>query len=444
MKRILLAIVIYLATGPAFAQNTTCATRPAGDSSNACASTAFVGTALVTVGAPIISAASGSPNTIVLTPTTAITALTNGMTFRFVAPYVPTSAGYQQVQITGVAGTRSITLGDTYTPAYINDIQFGAQTDITYNASRNVFVIATPNPSTGGYQGGFSVHGMFKLQAGSSTTMFLGSENGGAVLGWDSTTSTHRLARLNPGGQCPMNLFNNTALIDGVANQSAADKLYYVMLEPQIGTVDPASPPSNCMSLWSADSTTYQLTVSNPYGIYVLDNNGVVDQTRVFLGVVRPTAGSITNNINPAAAMNLAVFSDSIMTRWKFGYQTTVVSNATSSAVLTTQTTPSISAPSLGIDESPRFDAKATATCDTSGTTISFRIIFTGTAFNGAPQTNQSPTYTAGVPYANAPVHITASWESAPSTGYYTAQTQIAVSAGSCTFATDILGHIAQ
>jgi hypothetical protein len=41
-KRIFLALVLCLITLPAAAQNVTCATRPPGDSSNACASTAFV------------------------------------------------------------------------------------------------------------------------------------------------------------------------------------------------------------------------------------------------------------------------------------------------------------------------------------------------------------------------------------------------------------------
>ena len=39
-------IVALLWSGIALAQNPTCPTRPAGDSSNACASTAFTGTAL--------------------------------------------------------------------------------------------------------------------------------------------------------------------------------------------------------------------------------------------------------------------------------------------------------------------------------------------------------------------------------------------------------------
>lgn len=42
MFNILIPIIFWALSGPALAQNVTCATRPAGDSSNACASTAFV------------------------------------------------------------------------------------------------------------------------------------------------------------------------------------------------------------------------------------------------------------------------------------------------------------------------------------------------------------------------------------------------------------------
>src|SRR5882757_673013 len=42
MRKLLLAIVLCLFALPALAQSVTCPTRPVGDSSNACASTAFV------------------------------------------------------------------------------------------------------------------------------------------------------------------------------------------------------------------------------------------------------------------------------------------------------------------------------------------------------------------------------------------------------------------
>lgn len=46
VKRILLAVLLWLIAWPALAQNPTCPTRPLGDDSNACASTAFVQDAL--------------------------------------------------------------------------------------------------------------------------------------------------------------------------------------------------------------------------------------------------------------------------------------------------------------------------------------------------------------------------------------------------------------
>lgn len=52
--RTLLALLFLLLTGPAWAQNPTCPTRPVTDSSNACASTAFVHDAIDTFGFPTI------------------------------------------------------------------------------------------------------------------------------------------------------------------------------------------------------------------------------------------------------------------------------------------------------------------------------------------------------------------------------------------------------
>lgn len=46
MKKLILALVLVLFASPALAQNPTCPTRPSGDSTNACASTAFVQTAV--------------------------------------------------------------------------------------------------------------------------------------------------------------------------------------------------------------------------------------------------------------------------------------------------------------------------------------------------------------------------------------------------------------
>lgn len=53
MRKFLLALGLWLLTSPAFAQNHTCATRPNGDSSNACASTAFVQNSIVAADAPM-------------------------------------------------------------------------------------------------------------------------------------------------------------------------------------------------------------------------------------------------------------------------------------------------------------------------------------------------------------------------------------------------------
>ena len=187
--------------------------------------------------------------------------------------------------------------------------------------------------------------------------------------------------------------------------------------------------------------------VINEIGIYVKPTTAggaVADNTRTYVGVIWTDASDISNAIAPAASMGVKVFSHFAKNRWVLGYQTTVVANAIAVPGLTTQATPSILATTEGITDSPKFDAKATATCTDAGAIASFRISIAGTAFNGTAFTATSPTYQATIPLANSKVHLTASWESAPPIGAYTAKTDIAVSVGSCTFDTDILGHLSQ
>lgn len=89
MRRFLLALGLLILATPAWAQNPTCPTRPYGDSSNACASTAFVQNALAPITAPQLA------NTIYAGPTSGAVATP---TFRLMN--IADVAGYG----TGVCG----------------------------------------------------------------------------------------------------------------------------------------------------------------------------------------------------------------------------------------------------------------------------------------------------------------------------------------------------
>jgi len=438
MSRLILLLLLFVAD-PARAQNTTCANRPANDSSNACANTRYVTGAVLT--GPAYPTVGGTASAITLTTGLGLTSLSDGQEFIFTP--TGTVAGAVATIAVDSAAAKAVKGVDGYSFSIYYDIQQGKPLRVRYLASLDVFAIMSPPTQ---FEDTLFGHGSIKLQASSATALAISQDDGQAVLLWNSATSAFRMVRLD--SITVSNIFaGNSTIVNGVANQNLANnKLYSIYVN---GTT-PTNQNVTNIEFWETYSgvgVTAWGPVINEIGIYVKPTTAggaVADNTRTFVGTIFTGVGTIANDINPAAAMCNRVYSHFSKNRWKFGYQTTVVSNATSSAVLTTQTTPSICTPTEGISDSPRFDAKATFTCDTSGTTVSFRISITGTAFNGSAYTGTSPTYTEGVPYANAPVHVTAAWESAPPMGFFTAKTDIAVSAGSCTVDTDILGHISQ
>ena len=263
---------------------------------------------------------------------------------------------------------------------------------------------------------------------------------------WNSATSAFRMVDIQP--IVVSNIFaGNSTFVNGAANQNlAANKLYSVY----VNNLSPTNQYDNRLEFWETYSgvgvAAWNPTI-NEIGIYVKPataGGGSADNTRTYVGTCWTGPSDISNAIAPAASMASRCYAHFPMSRWKFGYQTTVVGNTALSSTLTTQTTPVIGSITEGISDSPRFDAKANAVCTTAGATASFRISISGTAFNGTPFITTSPTASATVPVANGTVFLTASWESAPPIGFYEARTDIAVSAGTCTFVTNILGHLSQ
>ena len=438
MSRLIL-LLSFFAVGPAWAQNTTCANRPASDVSNACANTRFVAGAVLT--GPAYPTVGGTASAITLTTGLGLTSLSDGQEFIF-TPTATVAGAIPTIAVDSVAA-KTVKGVDGYSFSIYYDIQQGKPLRVRYLASLDVFAILSPPTQ---FEDTIFGHGTIKLAAATPTTLSLFQDDGQGLLLWNPGTSSYRMVRLP--SITTGNIFSgNNIILNGVAAQNLANnKLYSIYVNNFTAT----NQFDNNLEFWETYSgvgvAAWGPTISD-VGTYVkptVAGGSVGDNTRTFVGTIYTGVGTIQNEINPAAAMCNRVYSHFPKNRWKFGYQTTVVTNTASSAVLTTQTTPSICSPTEGISDSPRFDAKAVFTCDTSGTTVSFRISISGTSFNGTPYTGTSPTYTAGVPYANAPVHLTAAWESAPPMGFFTAKTDIAVSAGSCSVATDILGHIAQ
>ncbi len=439
-KRIFLAAVLWLFAWPTLAQNTLCSDRPASDVSNACANTRFVTGAVVS--GPAYPVVGGTAGAITLTTGLGLTSLANGQEFIF-TPTATASATLVTIAVDSVAA-KTLKSTDGYSFSVYYDVQATKPMRIRYISSLDIFAIQSPPLQ---FEDAIFGHGTVKLAAASATSLSIAQEDGQGLLMWNATTNAFRMVRLDSITTAG-NLFSgNTTYVTGVANQNlAANKLYAVY----VNNTDPTNQNATRLELWefySGVGVTAWGPVIDEIGIYVKPTTAggaTADNTRTYVGALWTGASDISNEIASAASMGVKVFSHFAKNRWKFGYRTTIVSNVIASAVLTTQATPAVLGVTEGITDSPRFDAKATATCDTSGTTLSFRISISGTAFNGSAFTDTSDTFTAGVPYANAPVHVTAYWESAPPTGVYTAKTDIAVSAGSCTFDTSILGHLSQ
>lgn len=387
---------------------------------------------------PIVS---GTAANIILTTGSSLTSLSDGQEFIFTPLF--TAAGVIPTIAVDSVAAKTVKGVDGYSFAVYYNIQQGKPLRVRYIASLDVFAIVSPPTQFEDTPFG---HGRVKLQASAATTLSISQEDGQGLMLWNATTSSWRMVRLP--SITTGNIFSgNNVVVNGVAAQNLVNnKLYSIY----VTNITPTNQYDNILEFWQTYSGV-GVAAWNPaicdVGIYCKPTvaGGIVgDPTRTFVGTIWTGAGDISNAITPAATMGNLVYAHFASSRWKFGYQTTVVSNAIASAVLTTQTAPAISSVTEAISDSPRYDAKANATCDTAGAIASFRISISGTSFNGAAFTATSPTYTAGVPSAGIPVHLTAAWESAPPMGFYTAKTDIAVSVGSCTFATDILGHLSQ
>lgn len=392
--------------------------------------------------APILSTATQSVNAVSLTPSalpSGVTTPQDNMRFRFVMPSTTTSASFATIAaITGLTGGPwNLLQPDGVTVVYQYDLQGGQTVEIEYLSTAGAFVLLTPPAGANNFLGGFFAHGMYKLQAGTSTTIDLGSNDGGAIIGSNSNNGGRRLVQLGPSGFCSQNLFNGTANVAGTLNQSILNNtLYAVYLNPQT-TSTPLAPPANtCLSFWPTASGYNPTLDAN--GVLILDSGGP-NPAYIYVGLVYAIGGSITNNIGPAATMNNSVYSHSGLSMWAFGYQSTLVSESYNSATLTTQTTPAIGGPTEGIANSPWADVDASITCTA---TTSARIQVSGTTYSGSTFTSNSPTLPVSIG-TNIPFHLV--WESAPPMGYYTAQVQFAsAGAASCTGVATMKAHLSQ
>ena len=384
----------------------------------------------------------GTASAITLTTGLGLTSLIDQQEFIF-TPTGTVVGALPTLAVDSVAA-KNIKSVDGYSFSVNYNIQQSKPLRVRYLSGLDVFTIVSPPTQFEDTPFG---HGTVKLQASTGTALGISQEDGQGLLMWNSATSAFRMVRLDSIVTAGSLFSGNTTFVTGVANQNlAANKLYAIY----VNNTDPTNQNATRLEAWefySGVGVTAWSPVINEIGIYVkptVAGGSVADNTRTYVGVVWTASSDISNEIASAASMGVKVFSHFAKNRWVLGYQTTVVSNVVATSTLTTQSTPAVLATTEGITDSPRFDAQAQVTGDTAGAVASLRISVNGTSFNGSPFAVTSPTSQATIPSAGAIVHLTAKWESAPPIGAYTARTDIAISVGTATFATDILGHLSQ
>lgn len=404
----------------------------------------------------INATASGSTTTITLVPAylpTGVTTIQNRMRFSFVAPFSSSVSGFVNISIPTLSVTTvNLYQPDGYTWTYIGDIQLGQPIVIEYSSAITGFFLVNPGATSTGFTAAFP-NGSVTLQASTADTISLLAATGGpggAILQWNSTAGAYRLVRVMPLAAYSQNLFNSTADVEGVTNQTLANsKLYGVYLNPQSGAggstaISPAAPT---MSFWRFEATYYPSI--NAAGLLVLtDGNGVQYDQYHFLGLVYTRVADITNYIAPTdARMGNAVYSHYFLGRERFGYNTTPHANTTSSTSYVTQTLPAVETVTEGISDGPSYVGRTMVTCTTDARTATVKMVLSGTGYVsgiGGAFSGESQEASVYLPTANKPAMVYTFWESAPPISQFVAQIATKVDGGTCTFTSSILGSLPQ
>jgi hypothetical protein len=152
MKRLILALALALCPSLGWAQNKTCPTRPAGDSTNACASTAFVTTSVAANFASPPPLGNSTPNTVAATTLSATGAVSGtGFTALFASPppigiTTPSSGAFTTLSTTGLGTLASETVSGLFT--------IGGFVRATNETSTTIFIGPTDYLGVSEFSGG--------------------------------------------------------------------------------------------------------------------------------------------------------------------------------------------------------------------------------------------------------------------------------------------------
>lgn len=371
---------------------------------------------------------SGGVAKITLTPTSphvSTPSLTDGLRLRFKATDT-TDTGLVDARV-GASGTyKKLYSQDGYTYATFYDIQKNGEYEVQYNSARDVFILLGQSwMQTSG------VHGSVVLGISGSTGVALNPWDGGCLLVWNPTTEAYRMVRLN-GSLTQANLFNSTAYVDGVANQSLSlDTFYFVY----VFNVDGANP----FDLAFDFSETVQGV--NDFGLLVKSD----DDTRTLVGWLYTGAGDM-EFVGSGPDCSILVhsrYNPTLLQAQTFGIDETGVTN--------TYVDVDGCKISMVVDAAtclPAFFVKGYFSSDTNNATGFVRLHLTGISIDGAGASTPIDSFvgemvaTAEVAGTNA--SLATQYGQALSIGYLDVQVQVKCSAGNGAFHMDLLGTVWQ
>lgn len=283
-------------------------------------------------------------------------------------------------------------------------------------------------------------HGACKLQASTGTMLSLTSNDGGNLLIQNAVTGELYPVATGPGGMPNQELFNNTACVEGVSNQSLLlNTLYSVYIRDTNGNENYIK-----FEFWRTFSG-YNPTL-NGDGLYI-GRTGGPNIGLMYVGQLYTGDGDIRSVLDPTLK-DLKQFCYSHFNPWTFGWQTkTVEVSGTESSNWESQL-PSIVTVTEGLSESPKASGFVNYYATLPGGYISYFIRVKGTGVDELTGSSEwcvdSPIqYGSPMGAAYRWSSLTANWLSAPPIGVYTIQPVIKyVGPGNIVFRTQLLGEL--
>ncbi len=280
--------------------------------------------------------------------------------------------------------------------------------------------------------------GQCKLQATSATRLDLTSHDGGNILVQNVTTGQYYPIALGPGGSTGQELFNGTAFVEGVANQSlASNTLYSVYLKDIDGNETRVK-----MDFYRTFSG-YNPTVEGN-GLFV-GNTGGPNIGLMYLGQVYTDNNNVTSVLAPAKDLKHRTYSHFLP--WTFGFQTTTQVIKMRQATDISTLIPTILTVSEGISEGPEAYGSINFYSDKQNDLVTYQIEVSGTAIDGAggsvAWSSLSPIQYATIGHTYNWQQLSAFWASAPPIGVFTIKPVITYSGtGNLVVRTQLCGRI--